>query len=133
MDFTENQVTDKNIHLSYNRLYECENRHILPTVEKIMYRYLRFNPVACTWHDIGPEPFDQDFTAAVLDDYNDMFIVLAHPTDTQSNLGIHIKLIGIGDTIGFELNEVTFDEDCYLTEEELIAQADRIVAGWTAP
>ena len=109
-----------------------ENLTILPAVDRLMDRYKYFNPVACTWHDIGPKPFGGDFMAGYLDDCEDMFIVLLHPYDESNNLGIHVKFSDLfdGEQIGFELNDVSCDEDCYISEEEIICRIDAIVENW---
>lgn len=115
----------------------CENREILPAVDRLMCRYIRFYPVVCTWHDVGPKPFDGDFMAGCLDDDNDIFIVLFHPSDERMNLGIHVKCYDDTDSgatgiTGFELlNDVSCEYDGYVSEKEITDQIDEIVKQWT--
>lgn len=110
----------------------CENLTILHAVDRIMCKYERFHPVACTWHDVGPKPFEGDFTAACLDDDNDILIVLQHPNDEELNLGIHVKYFDNidGERIGFELGNVSYDEDCYVSEQDITRLIDATVNQW---
>lgn len=94
-----------------------------------MQRYERYNPVACTWHDKGPKPFDGDFMAGSLNDNEDMFIVLTDPLDSHNTLGIHIIMKYFED-VYFEINNATCDEENYISEDEMIRLADSIVAKW---
>lgn len=112
-----------------------ENTHILPAVDRLVCRYIRFHPVACTWHDVGPKPFDGDFMSGSLEDGNDIFIVLLHPNDERMNLGIHVKCYDDTDSgetgvIWFEINDVSYEYDGYISEKEIADRIDDIVAQW---
>lgn len=116
------------LHFNYSHTAIDKNSSILPIVDRLMQQYERFNPVACTWRDVGPEPFGGDFMAANLDDYDDMFVVLINPVDHIKILGIHVfKEL---EEMCFELNQASRDEENYILEEELFDSVDKIVADW---
>lgn len=118
------------LHYNHSRRTIEENLDIILEVDQIMFHYHQFHPIACTWHDIGPEPYGGDFMAGCLGDSNDMFIVLMHPENSDDNIGIHVTDYYWEDKVGFELDAVSFEEDDYLTMDELIKAVDELIADW---
>lgn len=116
------------LHFYYSHGTICNNKNIISKVDKIMFKYKDYYPISCTWRDEGPKPFDGDFMAACLNDYEDMFIVIKHPYDTCKNIGIHVFMEC--DEICYELNTATYDENNYISEEELLALIDKKIINW---
>jgi len=105
-----------------------ENCSILLAVDKVRAQFCQIPSVACTWHDVGPKPFDGDFMAACLNDYNDMFVVFLHPSNEMQNVGVHITVFEC--EVCFEIGTVSLDEDNYLSEDEAIFQLNDIINSW---
>ena len=116
------------LHYDYNSSTIFYNLSILLTVDRIRGQFGHISSVVCNWHDVGPAPFDGDFMAACLGDYDDLFIVFLHPTDELQNIGVHVVECEFHDNFGicFEINTVSFDEDNYISEEELIITIDKM-------
>lgn len=103
-----------------------KNMSILPVADRLRVRYRHIPSIVCTWRDVGPIPYDGDFMAACLNDYNDIFVVFLHPTDESKNIGVHIAQ-SIDKTV-FELREVSLDENNYISEEELILELNNLIS-----
>ena len=116
------------LQFNYNLTTISENRSILFAVDKVRAHFCRIPSVACTWRDIGPEPFDGDFMAACLNDCNDMFVVFLHPSDEMQNVGVHITVFEC--EVCFEIDIVSLDEDNYLSEDEAIFQLNNVINSW---
>ena len=120
------------LHYDYDFMKIFSNLSILPAVDRIRWRFSNISSVVCNWRDAGPRPFGGDFMAANLSDYSDLFIVFMHPTDVLQSFGVHVLESYVNDNIGiaFEFDTVSFDEDNYISEEELIATIDKTIKRW---
>ena len=113
------------LHCNWELNVIYDNISILPYVDKLMEKYSRWNPIGCAWYNEGPAPFDSGFMALTLDDSEDMFTVIPHPSDPKQSIGIHVTE-GI-DGIVYELD--MWNEN-HLTEDSLIQAIDSIIEKW---
>ena len=106
------------------------NSTLIPVVDRIRWQYKHVTSVVCDWHDTGPEPFGGDYMTACLDDYNDLFIVFLHPTDELQSVGVHVSKGRLNDGVSFGFNTISFDEDDFISEEEVIIKLNEAINNW---